>query len=678
MVSWLENSDRLLSEGLSLAAEFPAAGREAWLTLVEKVLAGGDFDQKLVSRTYEGLALQPLYTREDWSPTEDPSGFPGGAPFTRGSSPLGTLRGWDIRQRVGHPDLATTNSHIREELERGATSVLLDTNRCTYGAPVETFGDMERVLEGVHLDVAPVSLSEGGLEGAALLMAVLDRRGVGRKFAGDFGLDAFAMLARTGRLTAPLDLTLARLADTAIHVSRAYPKARAFNVQGPVYHDAGGSASQELGCVLASAVEYLRAMAAAGIDVDTACKQIGFTVAVDGDFFLTIAKLRALRKLWGRVTQVCGSTIRTSHITAQTAARMMTRRDPWVNLLRTTVACFGAGIAGADAITVMPFDAVVGLPSSLGRRLARNTQVILQEESGLARIIDPAGGSYLLEHLTDRLAEKGWDFFQRIERLGGMGAALQSGFVQSQIGTVREERSKNIARRKDPLTGVSEYPDIHEAPLKTEKPPALRPAAPPRGTVARLPEPGSGCFTKALIDGAMNGANVAALSVALEGGVPVSIAPLPRIRLSDDFERLRDAADAFKADHGHFPRIFLANIGATAEFTTRATFAKNFFEAGGIEAIFGAGGKDPVEIAREYAASGARMAVVCGSDKLYIELAGEVARALKAAGAQFVYLAGRGGEQEAEWRRAGIDEFVFAGCDALAVLNAAHHRLLAE
>lgn len=678
MVPWLENEDRVLSEELSLAAEFPAASKEAWMKLVEKVLAGSDFDKKLVSRTYDGLSIRPLYTREDWPPVEDPSGFPGGAPFTRGGSPLSTVRGWDIRQRAGHPDLDTTHAQILEELERGATSILLDTNRATYGAPVETLDDMQRVLEGVHLDLAPVSLSEGGMEDAALLMAVVDRRGVAKEFAGDFGLDAFATLARSGSLPTPLEATLARLADTAIYVSKAYPKARTFNVRGQTYHDAGASAAQELGCVLASAVEYLRAMTGAGVDVDTACKQIGFTVAADADFFFTIAKVRALRKAWGRVTHVCGSKIRTTHITAQTAARMMTRRDPWVNLLRTTVACFGAGIAGADAITVMPFDAMVGLPGSLGRRLARNTQVILQEESGLARVIDPAGGAYLLEHLTDRLAEKSWDFFQQIERQGGMGRALQGGFIAAQIAVVREERAKNIGRRKDPLTGVSEFPDIHEAPLQTEKPPAPKPPAPPSGNVGRLPEPNDGGFTKALVDAAKNGANLAALSLALQGGAPVSIAPLPRIRLSEEFERLRDAGDAFKAKHGHFPRIFLANLGTIAEFTTRATFAKNFFEAGGIEADFGAGGKDPSAIAKEFAASGARAAVLCGSDKLYVELAAGVAKALKASGAELVYLAGRGGEQEAEWRRAGVDEFVFAGCDVLAVLNAAHQRLTAE
>lgn len=584
-------------ENLSLAADFPAATDAQWLKLVDKVLAGADFDKKLVARTYDGLAIKPLYTRADWRADGDASGLPGGAPYTRGSRALGnTATGWDIRQaHDGGADPARVNKSILEDLERGVTSILLRTDG----------KHLDRILAGVMLDLAPVVLEGGGAEA---LMKLLAARGQEKIFAGNFGFDDLGNGVTD----------IAALGAAAAGIARDFPKARAFNVRGTVTHAAGAADAQELGCAVAAAVSYLRAMTTAGMDIDAACGQIAFTLAADADFFLTIAKFRAMRKLWARVTEVCSAAVRTAPVSACTASRMISRRDPWVNVLRTTVACFAAGIAGADAVTVLPFDG-----SDLARRVARNTQVVLQEEASLAKVVDPAGGGWMFERLTEELADKAWAFFQEIERAGGMAKALP--MVAEKIAAVQAERAKNIARRKDAITGVSEFPNIHEADAAPES--------------------------------------------------TASAAGLKPVRLAEGFERLRDLSDAFKAKTGRRPRIFLANLGAVADFTARATFAKNFFEAGGIEAVPGAGGAAPADMARDLKHSGAQFTIICGTDTGYAASAADIATALKAAGAKTVYLAGRPGELEAALKAAGVDEFIFMGGDVLGTLERAHAKL---
>ncbi|MDX2221669.1 MAG: methylmalonyl-CoA mutase family protein [Rhodospirillaceae bacterium] len=670
---------------LPLAAEFPAATDAAWLALVDKILGGVPFEKKLVSRTYDGLAIKPLYTRADWDGAGDPAGFPGGAPYVRGSSALGTSQGgWDIRPAHGHPDPAEANRQILEDLEGGATSIVLRTDPAgAHGVCVRSLADFDAALKDVYLDLAPVVLEPTGpsLPLSALFMQLLARRGVKpEQFRGNFGADPLASLANSGTLIVDMPVVLARMADTAAYAAATYPHARALNAKSVVYHSAGAGEALELACVMATAVEYLRALAKAGMPIDAACGQMAFTLAADADVFLTVAKFRAARKLWARIAEACGASPerRTAPIAAQTAPRMMSRRDPWVNILRTTVACFAAGVGGADAITAAPFDSALGYPRALGRRIARNMQIVLMEEAGVNRVADAAGGAYLFERLTEELASAAWSQVQQIERAGGMAAALMSGAIAAKIEAVAAERLKNLSRRKDALTGVSEFPDIHETPVEADRPDIAtivkaRDQA-PVGTVAALPAPGNGALMAALIAVSGKGANVLAMSQAL-AGTPIRIAPLKKLRLAEPFESLRDAGDAFTAKYGARPKVFLANLGTVAEFTARATYAKNFFEAGGIEAVPGVGGTDISAIAKAFGKTGAALAVICSADKVYTAHAAPLAEALKKAGAAVVYLAGRGGEHEAQLRAAGVDDFIYIGCDARGLLAAAHERL---
>ncbi|GAA2402621.1 methylmalonyl-CoA mutase family protein [Actinomadura vinacea] len=607
-------------EELELAAAFPTAERDRWREMVRGVLrksgaasedAPLDEIEGLLARdSYDGVPMAALYTRDDTVP-----GRPGLAPYLRAVRPEGEgLAGWDVRQRHTHPDPAAAREAILADLENGVTSVWLALGES--GPPVES---LPEVLRGVHLDMAPVVLDAGARAGEAAeaLLRLITDRGQAERANGNLGLDPLGLRARTGE-PAPLDGPRGA-AELAVRCARGFPGLRAITVDATAHHDAGGGDAEELGAAIAAGVAYLRALTGAGLSVDEAFGQLEFRLAVNADQFASIAKLRAARRLWARVAEVCGTAEggqaddqgggpRAARLHAVTSSAMVTRRDPWVNMLRTTVAAFAAGVGGADAVTVQPFDVRLGLSDDFARRIARNTQTLLLEESSLARVVDPAGGSWYVERLTEETAQAAWVWFTEIERAGGLAAALDSGLVAARLAATWERRRGDLARRKAPLTGVSEFPDLAEK--LPERVPAPRPPAAP-------------------------------------GGLPV-------VRYAQDFEALRDRSDAHAAATGERPKVYLATLGPIAVHTARASFAANLFQAGGIETV--AGEPDG------FAASGASVACVCSSDRLYGEQAEDAARKLKEAGAVKVWLAGKGTYE-------GVDAHVFAGCDAVAVLE---------
>lgn len=459
---------------LVLAGEFPTAGREQWRRLVGDVLrrAGrlpddptGPVEFLLTTSTGDGITIQPLYTADDALPPAPP---PGTAPFVRGSRPVGAASGWDVRQRHADPDLDQTRQAVVTDLENGVTSLWLVAGQA--GVPVDA---LAHVLDGVYLELAPVTLDAGAdfVPGAQALLDVYEAKGVpADQVGGNLGADPLAVCARTAAQP-----DLAGAARLAVQVAGGYPNLRTIVVDGLPYHEAGGSDAEELGCAVASGVAYLRALTDAGLDVDAAAAQLEFRLAATADQFLTIAKFRAARRLWARVIEVSGGSAAAgaSRQHAVTSWPMMTRRDPWVNMLRTTVACFGAAVGGADAITVLPFDAAIGLSDGFARRIARNTQTILLEESTVAAVADPAGDSWYVERLTDELARAAWAWFTDIERAGGMAAALGSGLVADRVAASWQARSARLAQRTEVIVGVTEFPNREERPL------SRRPAPPP-------------------------------------------------------------------------------------------------------------------------------------------------------------------------------------------------------
>jgi methylmalonyl-CoA mutase len=584
--------------------EFPSASREQWRELVDAVLSktGASFDS-LVTKTYDGIELQPLYTLDD---ALEPYAL---APVKQG---------WDVRQRLAVPDPVA----LMNDLEGGVTSLWL-------AVPAAS---LERLLDGVYLDLAPIVL-DGSVDAARAMLRIYDQAPVlAPEVRGNLALTPFG-----------------EALDVIREARSAFPELRTVVVDALPFHDAGGSDSEELGASLALAVSYLRALDAAGFSVPEAFAQLEFRYAATADQFMTIAKLRAARRLWARVAEVSGADgVQVQH--AVTSSAMMTRRDPWVNMLRTTIATIAAGLGGADAVTVQPFDAAIGLPDEFARRIARNTQNLLLEESHLGEVIDPAAGSWYVEQLTDSLAVSAWAWFQEIERAGGIGQA--GSLVASRIASTWEARSARLADRSDPITGVSEFPNLGEKPVVRDPAPAAEPA------VVRDPAPG--------IDSDSQAPRGDAPPTPSFSGRSDSFG-LPRVRYAQAFEELRDLADA----QPERPRVFLATLGPVAAHTARATFAANLFNAGGFATPNAGPTRSAAEVAEKFKESGAKVAVLCGSETSYADQAVATVEALREAGAERVLLAGKKTEAE-------VDGFVFTDCPALEILTSTYTFLGVE
>jgi methylmalonyl-CoA mutase len=614
------------TDDLRFAADFPKASYDDWRKLVDGVLKGAPFE-KLVSKTLDGLKIDPIYPRAK------------GATPIAGRAPA---QPWQVMQRIDHPDAAKANALALHELENGATGLEIEF---AGGAGARGFGvadaspaTLKRLFDGVVFD-AGISIALNpvlGRDNAGTNLAALieSQRVDPAKVDLRINYQALSTIAVRGSAAAAwpeMEKPFAKVVSDLI--GRGFKGPLVLACGRPV-HDAGGSEGQELAFALALALAYLRTLEAGGVALDTARAAISFRLCADADQFLTIAKFRALRLLWARVETACGLTPRPVFIAAETAWRMLTQRDPYVNMLRATMATFSAGLAGANAVTVLPHTLALGLPDAFARRVARNTQLILLEESNLAKVSDPAAGSGGIESLTQELCETAWSLFQEIETCGGVFAALQQGQIQGKVAATRREREANIARRKDVLTGASEFPNLHEARVAVE--------------------------------------DVKPVALVRDGKAGITFDPLEATRLAAPFERLRDRSDQILKTRGKRPRVFLANLGTPADFTARASFAKSFFETGGIEAIASEGFSDPAALAAACKSSGAELACLCASDKVYAQHAVAAAQALQNAGTKHIYLAGRPGEQETGFREAGVTDFIFAGGDALAALQKAY------
>ena len=605
---------------LALAAEFPAATEADWRKLAEAALKGAPLE-RLTRKTYDGLPVPPLSSRR-----ADAAAIPGRA--------LGLP--WQVVQRVDHPDPAVANAEALHDLESGAGGLSLTfagaIGAYNFGLPSGAEA-LTRALEGIVLDAGialDLDLSIPSREAPLQLATLIRQRGVDPT-ATDIrcGLDPLRSLATQGACPLSLHELGTLLVRLVTELSGQGFRGPFVVADGRAIHNAGGSEAQELAYVLATGVAYLRMLEHGGIALDAARRMLYARMSADADQFLTMAKFRALRKLWARVEQACGLTPAPLFVAAETAWRMLTQRDPYVNMLRTTIATVAAGIGGADAVTVLPFTLALGLPDRFARRIARNSQLVLREESNLDKVADPAAGSGGIEALTDALCGAAWTEFQAIEAAGGASAALEAGTIQRKVAAVRAAREAAVATRRDPLIGTSEFAHLAEAPVRVLDivPPA--PTPPP--------------------------ANI------------LSAEALPRIRLAEPYERLRDASDRVLAATGTRPRVLLVTLGTPAEFTPRASFAGNFFAAGGIETV-------AVKLADAAVTVRDAAVCLCSTDEIYAKEAATAVKALAAAGARHIYLAGRP-RDAAPLSAAGIGTFIFAGCDALATLRAAHDIL---
>ncbi|MEL0079842.1 MAG: methylmalonyl-CoA mutase family protein [Rhodospirillales bacterium] len=617
---------------MRLAEGFEPQSYQTWKNSVEKTLKGGDFDSLLSFKTYDGLQINPLYMRDDL-----PSVLL--RPDTGRSAKAEV---WDIRQALTGPSSDDVIRQINEELAGGASSVLLRLDaglrmgRTVFsnpesvgidGAALHSVTALNKVLRELP-EETPVAF-DAGAAGLEVMRSLPHRNWVK---GSSFGLDPMGVTATAGLDPSSHDEWF------QFAVNEIPEGVTPLTVSSIPYYDAGATEAQELGILIATGVAYLRALEAKGLSVELAAQRMNFIVGLSQDQFTTIAKVRAARALWSAILKSSGVSGSAMRLDGVTSSRMFTRHDPHVNVLRATIAGFAGAVGGLDSITVLPFDTRMGGSQALARRVARNLQVILAEESNLYRVADPAGGSFYVERLTHDLADASFAEFKAIEKAGGIVAAISNGTLARDINQSNETRKANIASRKDAITGVSEFANLEDHPTSNLDLSSLR-----QSIKADL------------------AANKALLSDVIGSGSG-QFYPKP---IASVFEALRDASDAYHAKTGGRPKVFLANIGNLQDFNARATFAANAFAAGGIGI---AGNSDDgydtgASAADAFKASGAKIACICGSESGYGEKAIDFAQALKTEGASQIWLAGRAGGNEEAYAGSGIDGYIYVGAD---------------
>ena len=617
---------------LPLAADFPAINEDEWRERVARVLKGASFD-RLVTKSADGIDIQPLY-----APSHDTG------PITRLRADA-AAPAWHIVQRADIPDPAKANDQILEDLEGGASAIALvmpqSVSAGAHGLAVTGPDDLKRLLERVELDLISLRLDAGrhGLWLTPMLLSLYQERNLDPKACDlKLGIDPVGRFAHTGAMLAEPAMS-ERLADLLQMVQDARFEGPVFAADTRVYHMAGASPAEELGIALATLVQYFRALESQGVDLKVAASRLGLLLTSNADLFMSIAKLRAARLVWARLLEAMELPASDVSIDVETSLQMMARRDAHVNMLRVGTAVLAAGIGGADSVTALPMTAASGLADGFARRMARNSQLILQEESGIGRTMDAAAGSGYVETLTGDLAAAAWRVFQDIEGKGGMIAALQSGDIATRLTGSHEAHTKQIGKRQLGLTGVTEFPNLHDTPLE----------------VLDMPLPGD--WTPPVAAG--------------QDAQLASCTSLQQTRDAEPYEQMRERSEAA----GQAAKVFLATLGTLPDFTARAMWTRNLFAVAGIQTTDAQGFATAAAAAQGFTSSGASLACICSSDAVYGELAIDTVKALKQAGAAYVYLAGDPADLGDTFAAAGVDDVLKAGMDIRPILETAQIRL---
>jgi methylmalonyl-CoA mutase len=699
------------SETKPLLNEFTVPTPEQWREAAEKLLKGAPFDKIMTRMTPEGIKLEPIFWQDvlDQLPASD--SLPGFDGFLRGTKAAGYAEEpWEIAQELPYGLPYEFNQAARADLMRGqnALNVILDIATLkgfdpdaaeigdvgACGLSLACLKDMQIAFDGILPDAIRFHIRSGsaGLTVGALFFAWLDSVGADRKtIRGSLGMDPMAVKAASGVLPESLSGLYDEMSVLARYCAQEAPGMRAITVSTLPYHQGGASSVEEIAIALATGTLYLNAMLERGLDIETAARQIRFSIAIGPNFFMEIAKIRALRTLWSQVVKAYGGSAAAQKILlhARTGLYNKTVNDPYVNMLRTTTEALSAVIAGVDSLCIGNFDEVVRLPDTFSRRISRNTHVILQEECELLAVTDPAGGSWAIEWLTDQVARKSWGLFQEIESAGGASKALASGMLQERIEKTATANEAQLNQRRSSLVGTNVYPNSSEQPLAANQPDykELRNIRAKEIAQARLnADESADARIMAALGGVLNstgpelmqhlieaikaGATLGEISKTLRAQAEPDAAsrPLRSRRLATQYEALRAASARFAEKTGSAPAIFLCNFGPLRRHKARADFTRGFFATGGFKIISSKGFANPEQAVAALSESKAGITVVCGHDDDYATSFCEYAQAIKAALPDVqIILAGNPGEREDEYRSAGMDDYIFVKSDNYAV-----------
>lgn len=693
-------------------SEFNAPTYEEWRKEAEVTLKGAPFEKKLITKTYEGIDLQPIYLRADGDKVDHAKSLPGFAPFVRGGNVLGQhLAGWEVSQEFAFSTPREFNAAVRTDLERGLTAVNVTLDQATRngddpdsaksgevgkgGLSIATLKDLTRALEGIDLTRVPLFVRSGasGLPFAALFFALArQNKKPLAELRGCIEMDPIGVISHEGSLPQSFDEAYREMFILTSWAAKNAPKLQTVCVHARAWHEGGGNAVQELAFAIATGAEYLRELTKAGLDINVVAPRIRFAFTVGTQFFTEIAKLRAARLLWAQVVAAFGGNEESQRLSihVRTSVRNKTVYDPYVNMLRTTVEAFAGVLGGADSMAVAPFDEVIRQPDDFSRRIARNTQIILQKESHLDHVIDPAGGSWFVETLTNQLSTDAWALFQKVEAQGGIRKSLEDGFPQQAIAAVAKDRVKAVQSRKDVIVGVNMYPNLKEKPLEVRLPDLdaiykRRSAelAEFRTSSDQVEQTGVLDKLSQLLDSAPEAVLDAAIAAVLSGASlgeitrtirsrdaqRPTIAPVCIFRTAECYENLRTLTDAAAAN-GKRPKVFLAVFGPLKQFKARGDFSSGFFQVGGFEIIYPKKGFATVDDAVKAALEAdSKVSVICSSDETYPELVPPFVKALKAADPKrIVILAGYPADHVEAFKQAGVDDFIHIRANAHKVL----------
>lgn len=614
-----------------------AASIATWRRTVEAELKGVPFDKKLLTRTFEGITLQPLYTRVDISKRaahgELLAKAPGAAPYLRGTRAAGyAVESWEVAQEIAAATPAEFNQRLREDLMTGQNAAVLfaATPVRPNGLVLNAAADLEAALAGVEAGVLPVHIDAGADATALgdLYLAWTQKQSFkGASLTGSVTADPLGVWAAAGALPVALPAAFDALAAWTKRAAQSAPALRTVGINAGLWAEAGGTAVQELAFALSTTVESLRALRDRGVALDVSVPRLRVTFGAGPQFLMEAAKFRAWRPLLTRIVVALGGDATLAGratVHAVTTRWNKTRLDAHVNMLRVTTEAFAAVLGSVDSLHIAPYDGLdgVGTGESFARRIARNVHVMLAEEFGTTVPADPAGGSWCIESLTDELARKAWELFQGFEAKGGFSAALRSGELQKLAAAAAKEKAQAVGARRSGIVGTNLFPNLRETPLPAS---AVLAAAPAAAWSAE------------------------------------KITPAVAFRASAGFEKLRDASAAYVVSTGKRPRVFLAKMGPLIQHKGRADFAAGFFAPGGFELVAKQTFTDAAEAAKALAASGAEVAVLCSTDETYPELVPAFTAAARAACPNVtLVLAGLPADEAVKnaFAAAGIDQFI--------------------
>ncbi len=702
-----------LEPELKLKSEFTPPTFEEWKTQVEKDLKGASYEKKLITKTYEGINLNPIYTKRDIENSPFINTLPRGDSFVRGGTPSGYHgKSWDVNQEIITADVEDFNKIVLDALIKGQNCVSLKLDTATKlgldadyadteivgdtGLSISAINSLKRAFKNIDFDSVPLYLDAGYsvIPFLSLINAYFEENNLDiTKLSGSISADPIAHLAVYGELSIDIEFIFDMMKNSVDWGNKFANSVRTIGINTLPYLNAGANAVQELAYAMSTLVYYLNHLIERGIEPASAFSKIQFNFGISTNYFMEIAKFRAVKFLLTTIASEYGveNNDLEFKIGAKSSEFNQTVLDPYVNMLRTTTQTFSAILGGVNYITTSPFDETFRTPDNFSRRIARNTQTILREESHLDQVIDSAGGSYYIESLTEEIANKAWELFKEVENNGGILESLINGDIQKSITELNEQRRKDINNRKSVIVGANMFADVKEKQLEVRK---LDQAAFQKKRAEYLSKfrlNGSTEKHQSIIDklnsistsssiemidtitqafriGSTLGEVTSALSSSHKAELKID--KLAKQRASEGFEKLRNSAQNYKDENGHLPKVFLANYGSINEYKGRADFSKGFFEVGGFDVIDPKGFGTTEDTINASVESGAPIVVICSTDDNYPEIIPKITKGIKTKNSSIqLILAGYPKDQIDEYKKSGIDDFIFLGADVMEKLT---------